>query len=60
MADTLGLDPSGEIRGGSSPPTSISIIPVEMKLVDIRNCELWLVSSNLTNRIFFKKRLDLF
>lgn len=23
MADTLGLDPSGEIRGGSSPPTSI-------------------------------------
>ena len=24
LADTLGLDPSGEIRGSSSPSTSIS------------------------------------
>ena len=26
-------------------------------MVDAHNCELWLVSSNLTNRIFLKKHL---
>ena len=60
LADTLGLDPSGEIRGSSSLSTSIGIIPVETKMVDVHDCESWLVSSNLTNRIFSKKDLTSF
>ena len=52
LTDTLDLDSSGEKRGSSILSTSISIIPVEAKMVDAHNCELWLVSSNLTNRIF--------
>ena len=37
-----------------------SIIPVEAKAVDAHDCESWLVSSNLTNRIFSKKSLTYF